>query len=90
MRSWGSGEDFGGDMQQQQQQQQQQTFFFVKQKVAIARVVAGGFWGRRLWGARNRENRLFFVNLSHAIERGSSPVHGTICKIARFVDFEKL
>ena len=64
--------------------------FFVKQKVAIARVVAGGFLGRRLSGAKNRENRLFSLNLLHAIERGSSPVHGTICKIARFVDFDKL
>ena len=65
-------------------------FFFVKQKVAIARVVGGGFLGRELWGAKNRENHLFFVHLLHAIERGSSPVHGTICKIARFVDFDKL
>ena len=64
--------------------------FFVKQKVAIARVVAGGFLGRRLWSAKNRENRLFFVKLLHTLERGGSPVHGTIFKIARFVDFEKL
>ena len=65
-------------------------FFFVKQKVAIARVVASGFLGHGLRGAKNRENLLFFVDFLHAIERGSSPVHGTICKIARFVDFEEL
>ena len=65
-------------------------FFFVKQKVAIARVVASGFLGRLLWGAKHRENYLFFVKLLHAIGRGSSPVHGTIFKIARFVDIEKL
>ena len=64
--------------------------FFVKQKVAIARVVASGFLGRLLWGAKNRENRLFFVKLLHAIEKGGSRVHGTILKVARFVDFEKL
>ena len=64
--------------------------FFVKQKVAIARVVASGFLGRLLWGAKHRENYLFFVKLLHAIGRGSSPVHGTIFKIARFVDIEKL
>ena len=64
--------------------------FFVKQKVAIARMVESGLLGCRLSGAKNRENHLFFVNLLHAIERGSSPVHGTIFKIARFVDFEKL
>ena len=64
--------------------------FFVKQKVAIARVVASGFLGRLLWGAKNRENYLFFVKLLHAVGRGSSPVHGTIFKIARFVDIEKL
>ena len=64
--------------------------FFVKQKVAIARVVENGFLGRRLLGAKNRKNRLFFVNFLHAIGRGSSPVHRTIFKIARFVDIEKL
>ena len=64
--------------------------FFVKQKVAIARMVESGFLGDRLWGVKNRENRLFFVKLLHTIERGGSPVHGTIFKIARFVDFEKL
>ena len=64
--------------------------FFVKLKVAIARKVAHGFLGRRLSGAKNRENRSFSLNLLHAIEGGSSPVHGTICKIARFVDFDKL
>ena len=64
--------------------------FFVKLKVAIARMVESGFSGDRLWGVKNRENRLFFVKLLHTIERGGSPVHGTIFKIARFVDFEKL
>ena len=64
--------------------------FFVKLKVAIARMVESGFLGDRLWGVKNRENRLFFVKLLHTIERGGSPVHGTIFKIARFVDFEKL
>ena len=64
--------------------------FFVKLKVAIARKVENGFLGRRLSGAKNRENRSFSLNLLHAIEGGSSPVHGTIFKIARFVDIKKL
>ena len=64
--------------------------FFVKLKVAIARMVENGFLVRRLWAAKNHENRSFFVSLLHAIERGSSPVYGTIFKIARFLDFEKL
>ena len=64
--------------------------FFVKLKVAIARMVESGFLGDRLWGVKNRENRLFFVKLLHTLERGGSPVHGTIFKIARFVDIEKL
>ena len=53
-------------------------------------MVESGFLGDRLWSVKNRENRLFFVKLLHTIERGGSPVHGTIFKIARFVDFEKL
>ena len=53
-------------------------------------MVENGFLVRRLWAAKSHENRLFFVNLLYAIERGSSPVYGTIFKIARFLDFEKL
>ena len=90
MRSWGSGEVIGVEVSSSSSSSSNRLSFFVKQKVAIARVVGVGFWGRRLSGAKNRQNQLFFVTLLHAIERGGSPVHGTICKIARFVDFEKI
>ena len=90
VRSWGSGEVIGVDLSSSSSSSSNRLFFFVKQKVAIARVVASEFLDHQLWGAKNRVNCLFFVYFLYAIERGSSPVHGTICKIARFVDFEKL
>ena len=91
MRSWGSGEVIGVEVSSSSSSSSSNRLsFFVKQKVAIARVVASGFLGRLLWGAKHRENYLFFVKLLHAIGRGSSPVHGTICKIVRYVDLEKL
>ena len=90
MRSWGSGEVIGVEVSSSSSSSSNRLFFFVKQKVAIARVVASEFLDRQLWGTKTRVNCLFFVGCVRAIERVSSPVHGTICKIVRFVDLEKL